>query len=55
MKNKALLNECDCIHCQKKLEQINSARLVLNEVVFKFVLSWNFKNVKKAFKLLFNS
>ncbi len=27
MKNKNLLNECKCIHCQKKLEQINNSRI----------------------------
>ncbi len=26
MKNKTLLNECKCIHCQQKLEQINNSR-----------------------------
>ncbi len=26
MKNKTLLNECKCIHCQNKLEQINNSR-----------------------------
>ena len=26
MKNKTLLNECKCIHCLQKLEQINNAR-----------------------------
>ncbi len=26
MKNKTLLKDCKCIHCQNKLEQINSSR-----------------------------
>ena len=26
MKNKTLLKECKCIHCQKKLEQINNSQ-----------------------------
>ena len=36
MKNKTLLNDCKCIHCQQKLEQLNNsrlywARLILNK------------------------
>ena len=26
MKNKILLKECKCIHCQQKLDQINNSR-----------------------------
>ena len=37
MKNKTLLNECKCIHCQQKLEQINKAR----EYWGKLILSKN--------------
>ena len=36
MKSKIILKECKCMHCQKKLEQINNARyywgkLILNQ------------------------
>ena len=34
MKNKALLNECKCIHCQQKLEQINNSK-ILEQINFK--------------------
>jgi len=27
MKNKSLLKECQCMHCQQKLRQINNSRL----------------------------
>ena len=33
MKNKALLNECKCIHCLQKLEQINNSKLYWNKVI----------------------
>ena len=26
MKNKILLKECKCLHCQQKLDQINNSR-----------------------------
>ncbi len=26
MKNKTLLNDCKCVHCQQKLEQINNSK-----------------------------
>ena len=25
MKNKAFINECKCVHCQQKIEQINNS------------------------------
>jgi len=36
MNNKTLSNDCKCIHCQQKLEQLNNsrlywARLILNK------------------------
>ena len=39
MKNKTLLNECDCIHCQKKLEQINSSRIYWQKLILSKKLS----------------
>ena len=33
MKNKTLLKECKCIHCQQKLEQINSSRIYWENLI----------------------
>ena len=33
MKNKPLLKECKCKHCQQKLEQINSSRLYWDKLI----------------------
>ena len=33
MKNKTLLKECKCIHCQQKLKQIDSSRLYWNNLI----------------------
>ena len=33
MKNKMLLKECKCIHCQQKLEQINNSRLYWDKLI----------------------
>ena len=33
MKNKSLLKECKCIHCQQKLDQINSSRLYWDKLI----------------------
>ena len=33
MKNKNLLKECKCKHCQQKLEQINSSRLYWDKLI----------------------
>jgi len=33
MKNKTLLKECKCIHCQQKLEQINNSRLYWDKLI----------------------
>ena len=33
MKNKTLLEECKCIHCQQKLEQINNSRLYWDKLI----------------------
>ena len=32
MKNKTLLKECKCLHCQQKLDQINNSRLYWNKL-----------------------
>ncbi len=32
MKNKVLGEECKCIHCQQKLEQINRSKLYWNKL-----------------------
>ena len=33
MKNKILLKECKCIHCQQKLEQINSSKIYWSKLI----------------------
>jgi len=33
MKNKTLLNECKCTHCQQKLDQINNSRLYWSKLI----------------------
>ena len=33
MKDKNLLKECKCIHCQQKLEQINNSRLYWDKLI----------------------
>ena len=33
MKNKNLLKECKCIHCQQKLEQTNNSRLYWDKLI----------------------
>ena len=33
MKNKTLLKECKCIHCQQKLEQINNSKLYWDKLI----------------------
>ena len=33
MKNKAFLYECNCIHCQQKLNQINNAKLYWDKLI----------------------
>ena len=35
MKNKNLLNECKCVHCQNKLEQINNSKLYWDKLILK--------------------
>jgi len=33
MKNKNLIEECKCIHCQNKLEQIKSSKLYWDKLI----------------------
>jgi len=35
MKNKTFLKDCKCIHCQQKLEQINSSRLYWDKLILR--------------------
>ena len=35
MKNKTLSKECKCLHCQQKLEQINSSRIYWDKIILK--------------------
>ena len=39
MKNKPLLKECKCIHCQQKLDQINNSRLFWDKLILSKNLS----------------
>ena len=39
MKNKTLLKECKCIHCQQKLEQINNSRLYWDKLILSKTLT----------------
>ncbi len=40
MKSKNLSNECKCIHCQQKLEQINSSKLYWEKLILKKMFSY---------------
>ena len=33
MKNKNLFQECKCVHCKQKLEQINSSRIYWEKLI----------------------
>ena len=35
MKNKTLIYECNCIHCQQKLNQINNAKLYWDKLILR--------------------
>ena len=39
MKNKNLLNECKCIHCQQKLDQIKNSRLYWSKLTLSKTLN----------------
>ena len=66
MKNKTLLKECKCLHCQQTLDQINNSRLYWNKLIlskdstqFPFKLSniydyFKIKKFQKAFNKVNN-
>ena len=33
MKNKPLLNECKCVHCKQKVNQINESRIYWGKLI----------------------
>ena len=35
MKNKTFIYECNCIHCQQKLNQINNAKLYWEKLILR--------------------
>ena len=35
MKNKTLIHECNCIHCQQKLNQINNSKLYWDKLILR--------------------
>ena len=35
MKNKNFINECKCLHCQQKLDQINNSRLYWDRLILR--------------------
>ena len=39
MKNKITVEECKCVHCQQKLEQINRSRLYWNKLTLSKVIT----------------
>ena len=54
MKNKSLLNECKCIHCKQKVNQINESRiywskLILSKNLVQFLIL-NFPELITVFK-----
>ncbi len=39
MKNKTFMNECKCVHCQQKINQINNSKLFWDKFILKRMLS----------------
>ena len=35
MKNKAYVNECKCVHCQQKIDQINNSTLYWDKLILR--------------------
>ncbi len=35
MKNKTLINECNCIHCQQKLNQIINSKIYWEKLILR--------------------
>ena len=43
MKNKTFIQECGCIHCQQKLNQINNAKIYWDKLILRKkvgIVSW---------------
>ena len=39
MKNKTLMNECKCEHCQQKINQINNSKFYWDKLILRKMLS----------------
>ncbi len=39
MKNKTLMNECKCVHCQQKRDQINNSKFYWDKLILRKMLS----------------
>ena len=39
MKNKTFMNECKCVHCQQKINQINNSKLYWDKLFLRKMLS----------------
>ena len=35
MKNKTFINECKCIHCKQKIDQINNSKLYWDNLILR--------------------
>ena len=35
MKNKTLIYECNCVHCQQKLNQINNSKIYWDKLILR--------------------
>ncbi|ABM70882.1 Conserved hypothetical protein [Prochlorococcus marinus str. AS9601] len=35
MKNKAFINECKCVHCQQKIDQINNSMFYWDKLILR--------------------
>ncbi len=38
MKNKTVMNECKCVHCQQKINQINNSKIFWDKFTLRKVL-----------------
>ena len=57
MKNKTFINECKCVHCQQKIDQINNSilywdKLILRKKLYQFFGKTIISNNNKFFDLL---
>ena len=39
MKNKNFINECKCVHCQQKIDQINNSTIYWDKLILRKKLS----------------